>query len=40
LRKQVEDKRTKTQGKVEGVDPDVWERLPFWVRELLKMLRK
>jgi hypothetical protein len=21
------------------VSPDVWERLPFWVKELLKMLK-
>jgi hypothetical protein len=22
-----------------NVSPDVWQRLPFWIKELLKMLR-
>jgi len=35
LRKQAADKLV-----VEDIDPEVWKRLPFWVRELLKMLRK
>jgi hypothetical protein len=34
LKDPVEDER------VAGIDPNVWRRLPFWVRELLKMLGK
>ena len=26
------------RGVGEGYDPEVWERLPFWVRETLKIL--
>lgn len=25
---------------IKGFDPEVWERLPFWVKELLLMLKK
>ncbi|MEM2971884.1 MAG: hypothetical protein QW270_05625 [Candidatus Bathyarchaeia archaeon] len=35
----VKTHRRATFEKKMDVSPDVWERLPFWVKELLKMLK-
>jgi len=37
--REVRKKIIKMQ-EIEGFDREVWERLPFWVKELLLMLKK
>ena len=35
-----EDKSFGVRSRVTDVDREVWERLPFWVRELIRMLER
>ena len=40
MREKATDKWAEIHEGIEDIDPEVWKRLPFWVRDLLKMLRK